>query len=111
MHVLTDVEEHNRDAAVLTDRHTLGGGDLVVAHDLLQRAARERRVLLHHGGTKRIEHVGRDVVVGFDEQMRDRVAHRCDVEIAYGTHATRIPGPLPVPKGPAPPPKAALLAI
>src|SRR4029453_5435518 len=40
---LADVENHDGDAAVLADRHTLGSRDLVVLDDLRERLTAERR--------------------------------------------------------------------
>jgi len=45
MRVLADLEHHDGHAAVLADGQSLLGSDLVVADDLLERPAAERRLL------------------------------------------------------------------
>src|SRR6185503_6125747 len=82
VHVLSDLEEHDGHAAVLIDGHTLSGGDLVVAHQLLERPASKRRLLARDRHAKRVENVGGNVVVGLDDQPSDRVAEQGDVDIA-----------------------------
>ena len=42
MHVLTDLQHDDGDAAVLTNRHTLGSGDFVVLNELLERLTSKR---------------------------------------------------------------------
>jgi len=42
VHVLSDLEEHDGDTAVLADRHALRGGDRIVLYQPFERATPER---------------------------------------------------------------------
>ena len=74
MHVLSDFEHHDRETAVLAHRQPLGRGNLVIPYELLERPSSKIRLLATNRIAKRLQDVGGNVVVGLDDQPRDRVA-------------------------------------
>ena len=82
VHVLPHVEQDDGEAAVLADRQALGRGHLVIAYDLLEGPSSQRRCLPDGGVAQRLQDVGGDVVIGLDDQPRDRVAQLGHVDVA-----------------------------